>query len=268
MACLFGHKWNGCKCSKCGKTRSEGHVWHNGQCKGCGIHQPGYVQKSATHTAPAAKTTENKPTPKSAPFKFSVISKYTAFGGVFIEGVMEQGNQLSVGDVVYVYSKQGQGKYENIKVNTIHNENSIPTQTIRAGEGTFKDGLYAAIRLEGVWNVGDFDHDDIISTEKLVLDAPVQENSPSAEKVMPQAKTYNDANRKTHINMATNDIASLCASGSLDSKREWIRDVGQDLYNAHGFDAMQEVFMNVKNRYPASQAKLSSLWDGVGDWAD
>lgn len=25
MACLFGHKWNGCKCTKCGKVRNEGH---------------------------------------------------------------------------------------------------------------------------------------------------------------------------------------------------------------------------------------------------
>lgn len=25
MACLFGHKWNGCKCGVCGKTRDEGH---------------------------------------------------------------------------------------------------------------------------------------------------------------------------------------------------------------------------------------------------
>ena len=23
--CLFGHKWNGCKCEKCGETRDEGH---------------------------------------------------------------------------------------------------------------------------------------------------------------------------------------------------------------------------------------------------
>lgn len=27
MACLFGHKWNGCTCSKCGKQRDEAHKW-------------------------------------------------------------------------------------------------------------------------------------------------------------------------------------------------------------------------------------------------
>ena len=27
MICLFGHKWDGCKCTKCGKTRDEGHVF-------------------------------------------------------------------------------------------------------------------------------------------------------------------------------------------------------------------------------------------------
>ena len=40
MACLFGHKWNGCKCSKCGKTRNTGHSFENvlGKClKKCSI---------------------------------------------------------------------------------------------------------------------------------------------------------------------------------------------------------------------------------------
>ena len=68
--------------------------------------------------------------------------------------------------------------------------------------------------------------------------------------------------------MATNDISSMCASGSLASNREWVRNVGQDLYDAHGFGAMQEVFINVKTRYPAAQSQLSSIWDGVGGWAD
>ena len=27
LKCLFGHKWNGCKCEKCGTTRDEGHKW-------------------------------------------------------------------------------------------------------------------------------------------------------------------------------------------------------------------------------------------------
>lgn len=38
MACLFGHKWNGCKCEKCGKTRDEQHDWDlcKGNCKICG----------------------------------------------------------------------------------------------------------------------------------------------------------------------------------------------------------------------------------------
>jgi hypothetical protein len=36
MACLFGHKWNGCKCTKCGKTRDEGHDWDGCKCKICG----------------------------------------------------------------------------------------------------------------------------------------------------------------------------------------------------------------------------------------
>ena len=42
MACLFGHKWNGCKCEHCGKTRDEQHDWDlcKGVCKRCGKTQP------------------------------------------------------------------------------------------------------------------------------------------------------------------------------------------------------------------------------------
>lgn len=36
MACLFGHKWNGCKCEKCGKVRDIGHSWNGCVCKTCG----------------------------------------------------------------------------------------------------------------------------------------------------------------------------------------------------------------------------------------
>ena len=35
MACFFGHKWNGCKCSKCGIGRDSGHIWENGKCTVC-----------------------------------------------------------------------------------------------------------------------------------------------------------------------------------------------------------------------------------------
>lgn len=36
MACLFGHKWNGCKCVRCGKLRDEGHDWNGCTCRICG----------------------------------------------------------------------------------------------------------------------------------------------------------------------------------------------------------------------------------------
>ena len=33
---LFGHKWNGCQCTKCGKTRDEQHEWDGCVCTRCG----------------------------------------------------------------------------------------------------------------------------------------------------------------------------------------------------------------------------------------
>ena len=33
---IFGHKWNGCKCERCGKIRGEQHDWEKCICKRCG----------------------------------------------------------------------------------------------------------------------------------------------------------------------------------------------------------------------------------------
>ena len=36
LSCLFGHKYVGCKCERCGKTRDEGHDWDGNRCRICG----------------------------------------------------------------------------------------------------------------------------------------------------------------------------------------------------------------------------------------
>ena len=214
-------------------------------------------ETSPKPTSPAAK----EPQPAIL-FYLEVCNKYSAYGGMFAEGRLEQG-RLQVGDRVYVYDASGKPKYENKKVLAILDHRGISTNFV-----TGEDKNYVAIRLEGVQNIGDYDNKDVISTVKLTLEKPQPEDQPKDEKKLPEPKTYNDPDRRTHINMATNDISSMCASGSLASNREWVRNVGQDLYDAHGFGAMQEVFINVKTRYPAAQSQLSSIWDGVGGWAD
>ncbi|MBN2828962.1 MAG: hypothetical protein JXR56_01435, partial [Candidatus Cloacimonetes bacterium] len=38
LSCFFGHRWDGCMCTRCGKTRAKGHVWnwHESKCEKCG----------------------------------------------------------------------------------------------------------------------------------------------------------------------------------------------------------------------------------------
>lgn len=36
MRFCIHHKWHGCKCENCGKTRDEGHDWEGCRCKKCG----------------------------------------------------------------------------------------------------------------------------------------------------------------------------------------------------------------------------------------
>ena len=51
MGCLLGHKWNGCKCSKCGKLRDEAHDWNGCICKICGKTRAEGHKYEATATA-------------------------------------------------------------------------------------------------------------------------------------------------------------------------------------------------------------------------
>jgi len=41
--CAVEHKWDGCKCAKCGATRNEGHDWRGTKCVRCGAKRPPVV---------------------------------------------------------------------------------------------------------------------------------------------------------------------------------------------------------------------------------
>lgn len=200
--------------------------------------------------------------PAAKPFSVEVSNKYTADGGIFAEGKIKEGS-LKVGDRVYVYGKDGNLKYESAKVVALKRDAGIAVQSLEKGSCE-----YAAIRLDCVAYVGDIEYEDTISTTKLDIKPKESEKPQEPAKPLPEPKTYNDPDRAKHIRMATNDLCGMCASGSLQSNREWVRNVGQDLYDAHGFSAMQETFINVKSCYPMAQSQLSSIWDGVGGWAD
>ncbi|MGI6580082.1 MAG: hypothetical protein ACOX3H_07595 [Saccharofermentanales bacterium] len=76
-----------------------------------------------------------------------------------------------------------------------------------------------------------------------------------------------------HVTIAVNDLSAMCGTAvlggtPLGKNRDYIRNLGKELYEAHGMKAMQDVFFTVTERYPVLRSQLSSIWDGVGDWAD
>jgi hypothetical protein len=200
--------------------------------------------------------------PGPGAFRMTVCDKFTGLGGVFAEGKEGRG-QIKKGDKVFVYGADGRLKFENAAVVSLL-KGSLPADSAPVGGGN-----RASVMLDRAQYLGDIDKGDIISAERLEFSAPPAEAAPEPkpEKILPPAKTYNNPDRKIHIVMATNDLRGMAASGTLDQHRQWVRDVGQDLYDAHGFEAMREVFLNVKTRCPEAQRQLSALWDGVGGWA-
>lgn len=193
-------------------------------------------------------------------FCMKVSNKYDLGKKMFFEGEINQG-RIKFGDVVYIYGKNGKLIYENIRVIAIHDNRGIEIGSLGAGESK-----YAALALDGLNDYGDLEYGDIISTEELNLE--VIEEEPAETKELPVPKTYNHQDYRTHVKMATDDLREICGANALQSKVDWVKNVGQDLYDAHGFTAMQEVFINVKTTHPQCQLALSAIWDGVGGWAD
>lgn len=192
-------------------------------------------------------------------FCMKVSNKYSDRGGIFFEGDIDHG-RINFGDIVYVYGKNGKLKYKDVRVLLIQ-ASGIDKTSLSASESK-----YAALLLAGLDNYGDLEYGDIISTKKLDLE--VVEEEVEETKELPTPKTYNHPEKRIHVKMATDDLREICQSNALQSKVDWVKNVGQDLYDAHGFTAMQEVFINVKTTHPQCQLALSAIWDGVGGWAD
>jgi hypothetical protein len=182
-------------------------------------------------------------------FYAEVCKMYQIVFQMYAEVKIKSG-KLSIGDTVYVYDEKRRFKYDKITVNALTDGRGLKVSTIKA------EDEYAAISFEGYQKMGDFLRNDIISGKKLETVAPV------TEKVLPIAKTYNNADFRIHVTMAVNDLVGC----PLSSSRNWVRNVGEDLYNAHGMEAMQEVFNIIKARSPEKQGELSDIWNGIGDW--
>lgn len=258
----ISHKWQGCKCTKCGATRDEAHSFKSvaenckKKCSICGKSQNIQHQYVGDNCKICGEVNPDI-------FCMTVCNKFTAFGGLFAEGKDGKGT-IKVGDRVFIYSEKGKLKYDGVIVTKLLLNGGASVQSVTIGDGK----TYAEIMLNGVHDFSDIDYKDIISKQKIDFESILEDKPTSEAKPLPAPKTYNDPDRKAHINMATDDLASMAASGNLAKNRDWVRNVAQDLYDAHGFSAMQEVFINVKTRYPMMQTQLSSLWDGVGGWAD
>jgi len=190
-------------------------------------------------------------------FYMSVENKYTVAGGFVVEGEIKNG-AVRIGDQVNIYSKAGKCIHKNIVVKKLLATNK-DTQTIKEGD------KYPGMLLSEPVLFSDIDYGGIVSKGELQFEIKETEDKKIE---LPKAATYNDADYATHVRMATKDISSICAGQGLIANKDWVRNVGQDLFTAHGFKAMQDVFMNVTNRYPAAHSQLSSIWDGVGGWAD
>ncbi|MBQ6098323.1 MAG: hypothetical protein IJL02_00485 [Methanobrevibacter sp.] len=194
------------------------------------------------------------------PLYLEVCNKYTA-GGMFFESKFKEG-EVSVGDSVHVYAGNGKLKYENVRVSGIMDSRGIPARSMACDEGN-----YVALKFDKLTDYGDLEYGDIISSKKLDLEV-IEDEEPVEEKELPEPRTYNHPDYRTHVKMATDDLRTICNTGALYEREDWVKDVGWDLYDAHGFTAMQEVFMNVKTTNPQCQLPLSAIWDGVGGWAD
>ena len=101
MACIFGHKWNGCKCNKCGKTRDEQHLWHNGKCTVCSAVQKDIENEPRLSTSLLNSSAADKNFFMVIEDVFSITGRGTVVTGC------AKGGRVHNGDTIYLVQNDG-----------------------------------------------------------------------------------------------------------------------------------------------------------------
>lgn len=239
LACLFGHKWDGCKCTRCGATRDEDHDWNGCKCKRCGEwrdkehpfeYKPKDNRLCAGKCPQCGHTTEKEHRFKAGSDPCHPVCEDC---GYVKEQVMEHDFQPVEGKCHDVCTKCGQ------VARAVHHQ----------------------------WQPTDKKCE-----EKCVV---CGETRTTHRMVNGKCTVCGYQDAEAVMDKCLNELLAIFPTAPLDSAghkrfdaahREEVRAIGERLNQLGGMRAMQKVGMEFARRNPIHARKLETTWDGIGSW--
>lgn len=139
MGCLIFHKWDGCKCSNCGKIRDKHHKWENSKCIICGIGMPGTEISDTTLKIPCtAAPTEgtNHPQPVGNSDRLVMMRDDSAL----MPWQLEE-------EITRFLNNYKRRALENYEINTLEDEHDPPKELPRRIIGTAEAYISNSTRI-------------------------------------------------------------------------------------------------------------------------
>ena len=268
LSCLFGHKWDGCTCARCGEVRNEGHIYANyspngkecvGRCK-CGrsmVFQhdyqtvPGRCYDVCARCGAEAKYMSAHPahhTFERVPGQCKL--KCTTCGATTDIEWEEHDWQRQPGTCLEKCATCGKERY------VAHAYERVPGKCLE------KCAVCGRVReLEHQWQPAD-DTD----REKCAVCGKVR--------LIPGLAAYRK-DPEAFMNDCVEKLLAIFPTAPLDPEghrrfdaahRDEVRAIGEQLNALGGMQAMRRVGEAFASRRPIHARKLETTWNGIGSW--
>lgn len=274
LSCLFGHKWDGCTCARCGETRNEGHEFTTytpngkecvGHCK-CGWRKvfkhdyqtvPGKCYDVCTRCGAEARYVPGH----AAHHAFERVSgkcqlKCTVCGATNDIQWEDHDWQRQPGTCLEKCATCGKERYAE------HDYQRVP--------GTCREKCAVCGReraLDHTW-----EHVEGTCTDKCAVCGETRE---SHNFVNGRCSRCGQQSDDAFMDDCVEKLLAIFPTTPLDpaghrrfdaAHRAEVREIGVQLDALGGMRAMRKVGMAFAQRRPIHARKLETTWDGIGNW--
>lgn len=266
LICIFGHKWNGCICTRCAEKRDAGHKWNGCICEVCG------KKRDKEHRFLNFKAENGKCVGQCKCGKTQVLE--------------HNESQTIPGKCVKACSRCG---LEQSEWEAVHTWQHVPGTctnrcTVCGKEEEIKWDQHEWQRVEGkckekcavCGEVRDVQH-----TWKYV-EGTCQEKCGICGKTQEKHNFMNGScvrcgklDPEAFMDECVEKLLDIFPTTPLDYEghmrfdaehRDEVRSIGIELNELDGMRAMRRVGMAFARRRPIHARKLETTWDGIGNW--
>jgi len=271
LSCIFGHKWNGCTCERCGEVRDEGHEYTKytpngkecvGRCK-CGKQQalehdwqsqPGSCSRKCARCGKTSAPQHQWQRVEGKCQKRCTICGQTQD--------LEHDWQRVEGKCVKVCRVCGK---EDGAWNAVHTWERLPGKC--ASVCTVCGREKAPLPEDHSW-----EYVEGTCTEKCAVCGETREKH---DFVNGKCSRCGQQSPEAFMDDCVEKLLAIFPTTPLDPEghrrfdaahREEVRRIGEQLDQLGGMRAMRRVGTEFARRRPIHARKLETTWDGIGSW--